>query len=129
MSTEEGEDMKPMIITAVRLCCTVSLLLPANMALKAQSDGVPESENALGALDKNIVLYQGPLVHDQQWVMTAGTTKPDILGGFGGTCSLVPSNVKNVTAREHVRFEAKSLGLGVWEIAYTDTVSGRATAN
>ena len=104
--------MKTMINTTVRLLCAVTLLLPANIALKAQSDEPLESDNAVGALDKNIVLYQGPLVHDQQWVITAGTTKTDILGGFGGTCSLVPSNVKNVSAREHVRFDsvrAKSL--------------------
>ena len=129
MSTKQGEDMKTIIITTVRIWCAVSLFLLASMALKAQSDEPPESDNALAGQHKNIVLYQGPLVHDQQWVITAGTTKTDMFGVFGGTCSMVSSNVRNVSAREQVRFEAEYLGFGVWNMAHTDTVSGRAIAD
>ena len=74
-------------------------------------------------------MYQGPLVHDQQWVMTRGTTNNNLLGVFGGTCSMIPSNVRNVRGLEQVRFEAEHQGLGVWKVTHVDTVAGTAVAD
>src|SRR5262245_26250794 len=82
-----------------------------------------------GGLEKSTVLYEGPLVHDQQWVMTSGTTNTQLLGVFGGTCSMIPSNVRNVRGVEQVRFEAEYQGLGVWKMARVDTVVGNAVAD
>jgi hypothetical protein len=121
--------MKITTITTVRLWCAVSLLVLASQAVKAQSNQPRENDNPQGEPDKNTVLYEGPLVHDEHWVITAGTIKNEMFGVFGGTCSMVRSNVRNVSAREHVRFEAEYLGLGVWNMAHTDTVSGRAVAD
>ena len=81
-----------------------------------------------GGPGKSTVLYQGPLVHDQQWVMRRGTTNNNLLGVFGGNCSLVPSNVRNLSGFEQVRFESEYQGLGVWKMVHVDTVVGTAVA-
>jgi hypothetical protein len=77
------------------------------------------------------VLYQGPLLHDQNWVIKSGPVSPDNQksSSFGGTCSMVPSDVSIQTGsgRDRVTFEAEHTGLGVWKMAWTDTVSGRAS--
>jgi hypothetical protein len=61
--------------------------------------------------------------------MRRGTTNTNLLGVFGGNCSLVPSNVRNVSGLEQVRFEFEHQGLGVWKMAHVDTVVGTAVAD
>jgi hypothetical protein len=77
------------------------------------------------------VLYEGPLVHDQDWTIKHGPAGPDNqkFRALGGTCSMIPSDVHNVTGSgfERVTFEAKRHHLNVWEMVKTDTVSGTAT--
>jgi hypothetical protein len=76
------------------------------------------------------VLYEGPLTHDQNWIIKSGPLSPDnqTFRAFGGTCSMVPSDVTNRvgSGRERVTFAAESTGLAVWKMAWTDTVSGIA---
>jgi hypothetical protein len=96
--------------------------------LNGQVADTPETARLRGGPERNIVLYQGPLVHDQQWVMRSGTTNTNLLGVFGGNCSLVPSNVRNLSGFEQVRFEYEHQGLGVWKMAHVDTVYGTAVA-
>jgi hypothetical protein len=74
------------------------------------------------------VLYEGPLVHEEDWTIKSGPTGPDNqkLGALGGTCSMLPSDV-SVTAgvgRDRVTFESEYTGLGVWKMAWTETSSG-----
>ena len=96
--------------------------------LNGQVADTPETAGRRGGPERNIVLYQGPLVHDQQWVIRSGTTNTNLLGVFGGNCSLVPSNVRNLSGFEQVRFEYEHQGLGVWKMAHVDTVTGIAVA-
>jgi hypothetical protein len=107
------------------------LLSLAQMTLCTLSAQVatPETAELRGGPGRTIVLYQGPLVHDQRWVMTRGTTNNQLLGVFGGTCSLIPSNVRNVWGFERVRLEVEEQALGVWKIAHVDTVVGTAVAD
>jgi hypothetical protein len=96
--------------------------------LTGQVVDTPEAADLRGGPEKNVMLYQGPLVHDQQWVMRRGTTNTNLLGVFGGTCSLIPSNIRNLSGFEQVRFESEYQGLGVWKMAHVDTVFGTAVA-
>ena len=124
--SHEGDEMKTVTIAALPLWHAMSLLSLTQMSLyplNAQVD-TPETANV-----RKTVLYQGPLVHDKEWVMTFGTTNNQLLGVFGGTCSMIPSNVRNMGAREQVRFEAEPQGLGVWKMAWVDTVAGNAVAD
>lgn len=74
----------------------------------------------------NLVLYSGPLIHDTMWMLTRGTNT-DV---FRGQCSMIPSNVSNIagSASEVVTFTAEPGALGVWDMVWTDTVSGKAMA-
>jgi hypothetical protein len=56
--------------------------------------------------------------------MKYGTTNTQLLGAFGGSCSMVPSNVRNDSAREQVRFEAEHQAFDdAWKMAWVDTVA------
>jgi hypothetical protein len=81
-----------------------------------------------GGPEKSTLLYQGPLVHDRQWVMRQGTTNTNLLGVLGGNCSLISSNVSNVRGFEQVRLETEYEGLGIWKVTHVDTVVGTAVA-
>jgi hypothetical protein len=75
------------------------------------------------------VLYEGPLVHDRDWTIKSGPPGPDNqkFHGIGGTCSMVSSDVHNISGFERVTFEAERLGLGLWSMASVDNISGSAT--
>ena len=113
--------------TAVMWLSVLFLSLPQS-PLGAQADNLQAARYGEKP-ERSAVLYEGPLVHDQQWVMRRGTTNTQILGVFGGTCSLIPSNVRNVQGWERVRFEAEHQGLGVWKVTHVDTVVGTAVAD
>ena len=104
----------------------ISLTQLTLFILTGQVVDTPETAHPHGGPKKSTVLYQGPLVHDQQWMMKRGTTNNNLLGVFGGTCSLVPSNVRNLSGLEQVQFESEHQGLGVWKIVHLDTVIGTA---
>ena len=75
------------------------------------------------------VLYEGPLMHDQNWKITHGPRGADNFKvvGFGGTCSTVPADIFNVSAFERLTFDAVQEHLGFWRMSWVDTVSGEAT--
>jgi hypothetical protein len=123
-----------MIMTAIRtavLWHPVFLLSLTQAKLSSLSAEVetPEAAHFRVAHERNIVLYKGPLVHDQEWVITHGTTNNRVLGVFGGTCSLTPSNVRNIRGFEQVPLEIEDEGLGVWKTTHVDTVVGIAAAD
>jgi len=101
-----------------------SLALPVAMSYGIRGDDNEARETA----QQNLVtvLYEGPLVHDQNWTINAGPAGPDNQK-YHGTCSTVPSDVHNVSAVERVSFDAKSLGLGLWSMGWVDSISGIAT--
>jgi len=74
----------------------------------------------------DLVLYSGPLVHDTTWMLTRGTNT----NAFRGQCSMIPADVRNTigSASERVRFSAKPGDFGVWDMTWTDTIAGKATA-
>ena len=124
--------MKTNIITAVPLWHAVFVLWLAAISLfplNAQVDNLEANDPAPSGIETNTVLYQGPLVHDEQWVMKRGTTNNHLLGVFGGTCALVPSNVRNVRGTEQVRFKAEHQGFGIWKVTHVDTVTGTAVGD
>jgi hypothetical protein len=129
--------MKTFISAAAPLCRAVLLISFAGAGLSTLSAQDEKMNRAGSANDRDpahdvihidTVLYHGPQVHDLQWVMTRGTTNNQLLGVFGGTCSVIPSNVSNTGGVELVRFEAEYQGLGVWNLTHTDTVVGTAVA-
>jgi len=79
----------------------------------------------------SVLLYEGPLVHDQNWIITAAAPGPDNQKstGFGGTCSMIPHDVHNAPGSgfERVTFEAERNDLGFWEMAWTETIVGLTT--
>jgi hypothetical protein len=105
----------------------VYLLLPLTISavfpLGAEDQG-GKAKDTIG-----VVLYEGPLSHDQNWTLKAGPRGPDNdkLQPFGGTCSMVPADVSNVFAVENIVFTAERQSLGIWKMSWTDTVSGTAT--
>jgi hypothetical protein len=102
--------------------------LPAS-ELAADSEAA-QAEKAKAKCRIFTVLYEGPLVHDQNWTVTAGPPGPDNQkAGPGGTCSMIPHNIQNVAGSdfERITFEAERLDLGVWKMARTDTLIGTAT--
>ena len=109
--------------TAVLISVTQLTLFP----LSGQGVDTPETP-LLRGWTENTVLYQGQLVHDREWVMRSGTSNTNLLGVFGGTCSLISSNVRNLGGFEQVRFESEYQGLGVWKMAHVDTVVGSAVS-
>jgi hypothetical protein len=123
--------MKIIAIAAVplwRTMLSLSLAVTAVCPLSAQLDDPDDVDSARVAPNNRIVLYEGPLVHDQQWVMRRGTTNNDVLGVFGGNCSMIPSDVRNIRGFERVRLEIDYQGLGVWRVSHVDTVIGSAIA-
>ncbi len=74
----------------------------------------------------DLVLYSGPLIHDTTWTLTRGTNT----NVFRGQCSMIPSNVSNIagSASEVVRFSAEPADLGIWDMVWTDTITGKAMA-
>jgi len=94
----------------------------------------PETDNGTAGRDDSgvqgtqTVLYQGPLTHERDWKLTRGTTNTDV---FRGNCSMIPGDVTNLPmfSVERVVFEATPKGLDVWDMAWVDTVYGRATGN
>jgi hypothetical protein len=124
--------MKTIIRTAVPLWHVVFLLGLAQTSLSplsAQMDNPEADDPAPSSFEINTVLYQGPLVHDQQWVMKQGTTNNNLLGLFGGTRALITSDVRNIKGFEQVRFKAEHQGFGIWKVTHTDTVVGTAVAD
>ena len=113
--------------TAVLWLLVLLLSLP-QYPLSAQADNLQAARHRDGS-ERTSELYEGPLVHDQQWVMTQGATNTQVLGVFGGTCSLIQSNVRNVRGWERVRIETEYEGLGVWKVTHVDTVVGTAIAD
>jgi hypothetical protein len=112
----------------------VYLLLPLAFAAVlplAADDDRKDDDHSRGDHTKVTVLYEGPLLHDQNWTIKAGPVSPDNQKNpsFGGTCSMVPGDVSIQTGsgRERVTFEAEYTGLGVWKMAWMDTVSGGAS--
>jgi hypothetical protein len=107
------------------------LLLPLPLALAAvislSADDGRKDDDHSGVT----VLYQGPLLHDQNWTIKAGPVSPDNQksSSFGGTCSMVPNDVSIQTGsgRDRITFEAEYTGLGIWKMAWMETVSGAAT--
>ena len=123
--------MKSVTTTGVLPCRAVYLFLLAEIAvcpLIAQVDAM-EADHGRGNHERRTLLYNGPLVHDQEWVIRHGTTNNQLLGVFGGSCSMVPSNVRNDSAIERVRFEAEHQDFNVWKMAWVDTVEGRAVGD
>jgi hypothetical protein len=129
--------MKTFISAAAPLCQAVLFLMSfagARLSLlsaqesMSRADSANDRDPAHGVSHIDTVLYKGPQVHDLQWVMTRGTTNNQLLGVFGGTCSVIPSNVSNTGGVELVRFQAEYQGLGVWQLTHTDTVVGTAVA-
>jgi hypothetical protein len=103
-----------------------SLVLPVAFSYQMKGD---DSETRDSKPAKFMtVLYKGPLVHDQDWVIKAGPAGPDNqkFHGLGGTCSMVPNDVHNLRAVERVTFEAERVGLGLWSMASVDNISGTA---
>jgi len=89
------------------------------------------SVEAKGAPSISVVLYEGPLVHDQNWVIKAGPPGPDNqkFRAFGGTCSMIPADLHNSAGSgfERVTFQAERQDLGLWKMTWTDTVTGTAS--
>ena len=111
--------------TSSMLQLLVPVVLAAVLPLSAEINR--ESTSSVNAS----VLYVGPLSHDQNWIIRSGPPSPDNqkFRALGGTCSMVPMDVSNNggSGREEVTFEAERLGLGLWKMAWTDTVSGNAS--
>jgi hypothetical protein len=111
----------------------VSLSFAATLPLSAKSDEAkPNDQNERETKGKDqivIVLYEGPLSHDQNWTIKHGAQGADNqkFRDLGGTCSMVSSDVSNLFGFERVTFEADRKSLGLWKMSWTDTVSGEAT--
>ena len=120
-------DTKLATIFLLGLAFAVALPLSAKSD-EAKSNG--ENEHATRGKDQIvIVLYEGPLSHDQNWMIKHGPPGADNqkIGPLGGTCSMVSSDVSNASAVERITFQAERQDLGVWKMSWTDTVSGDAT--
>lgn len=118
-----------MMVTASQLFAACFMLMVPGGA-RGQDAEAPATPDADGRPSVQLVLYRGPLAHDANWRIRRGTTNNQIHWLFGGTCSLVPSDVREVPgSTEQVTFEATHLGLGVWRVEWRDIVTGRAVAN
>jgi hypothetical protein len=117
--------------TRCLLPLTISLILPGFARADGSTSEHQEGNKGDGHDRMVTVLYEGPLVHDQDWTIKAGPRGPENqkFRGFGGTCSMVASEVHNVagSALELVTFSAEREGLGLWNMAFTDTVRGTAS--
>ncbi len=114
-------------------CRFLAVVTLAALPLVASDDSGPVSENSFQPISSkeaiHRVLYEGPLMHDQNWKITRGPRGADNfkLVALGGTCSTVPADVFNVSAFERITFEAVPEHLGIWKMSWVDTVSGEAT--
>ena len=116
--------------TSLRLLSKMQYLLPvailAVLPLKGEDNNGGHAKDSIA-----LVLYQGPLVHDQDWTIKSGPVGPDNqkFRAVGGTCSMIPSDVHNAPGSgfERVTFEAERNHLNVWEMVTTDTVTGTAS--
>jgi hypothetical protein len=77
---------------------------------------------------RTVVLYEGPLSHDENWVIKAGPDNGKA-GVNGGTCSLITSDISNASGSsfERVTFEIQRDDLGIWRMEWKDSVSGTAS--
>jgi hypothetical protein len=107
-----------------------SVLLASVYAIGQTADWSDSKADHEGNKDRTkrsifIVLYEGPLVHDQNWTLTAAPPGPDNQKP-GGTCSMIPHDVHNAAGSgfERVTFEAERNDLGFWEMAWTETLVG-----
>jgi hypothetical protein len=107
---------------------SVFLLVLPTVDRAADSDDV-QAARGNAKRSRVTVLYEGPLVHDQNWTITAGPPGPDNQKYTGSTCSMIPHDVHNAAGSgfERITFEAEWLHLGVWKMAWTETVVGMAT--
>lgn len=113
------------------LLCGVALTGASANVLSAGQDRPDFDEHGRGRKAHiETVLYTGPMVHDQQWVLRPGTTASDVWGGApAGRCPMVLSEVRNERATEEIRFEADYQGSGIWKMAWTDTIAGTAAGS
>jgi hypothetical protein len=113
-----------------RLMLPLALTAMLPLVGKSYGDASNDGEDHRGRFrERIIVLYDGPLSHDQEWTIKSGPRGPEnqIPQKRGGTCSMVPADVSNVSAVERVVFTAKRESLGLWKMSWADTVSGSAT--
>lgn len=98
---------------------------------RSSGDGSNDGEDHGGSSrERVVVLYDGPLSHDQDWTLKAGPRGPLNLkrgGDKGGTCSMIPGDVSNVSALERVVFTAERGSFGLWKMSWSDTVAGTAS--
>jgi hypothetical protein len=109
------------------LAVLVILPVSGKSAEGKQSNDNDQEANARNA--KVTVLYEGPLSHDQNWIIKYPPPGPDNYKThtLGGTCSMVLGDVSNASAFERIAFEAEREELGIWRMVWVDTVSGEAT--
>src|SRR3954462_7636685 len=84
--------LKPTLMF-VAATAAVSVLLAVPQVTDSRGDTTnSRSTEANGRSDISIVLYEGPLIHDQDWVIKAAPPGPDNqkFRAFGGTCSMIP---------------------------------------
>jgi hypothetical protein len=106
----------------------ISAMLPP--AARSYGNGLSDGEDHRGSTrDFSVVLYEGPLSHDQNWTLKSGARGPEnqVPQRRGGTCSMIPTDVSNVSAVERVVFTAERENLGIWKMSWADTVSGTAS--
>jgi len=117
-------------ISQRRLVLPLALSVMLPLAAKSGQASNDEQGDHRGARqERTMVLYDGPLSHDQDWTIKAGPRGPNnqVAQKRGGTCSMVPANVSNVAGFERVVFIAEKGNLGLWKMSWSDTVSGTAT--
>ncbi len=115
-----------------RICFSLPLSLGMILPLAAQSSGDVQNDRQNHTWHANgmiVLLYDGPLSHDQNWKITSGPRGSTNLipPRRGGTCSMIPADVSNASAIENVVFTAERESLGIWKMSWTDRVSGLAT--
>jgi hypothetical protein len=119
--------LKPQLIRSVRMRISLRqlprmrlLLLGAfAVVLPLRGEDNDGGDHRSGAKDRiATVLYEGPLVHDQDWTIKSGPVGPDNqkFRAVGGTCSMIPSDLHNAPGSgfERVTFEAKRNHLNIW---------------
>jgi hypothetical protein len=122
MGLKESTMIIPTSSTITRLPLLLPLAFVLAIPLEA-ADGQRGNHNTTVT-----VLYEGPLLHEEDWTIKSGPVGPDNqkLGALGGTCSMLPSDVSVTTGSGHDRviFESEYTGLGVWKMAWAETMSG-----
>lgn len=105
-----------------RIGLLVPLTIGAVLPLSAEDHGGKARDTI------SVVLYEGPLAHDEDWIIKAGPAGPENQQ-FRGTCSMIPSDVANTKGPglERVTFEAQKDIFGIWKMEWKDTVTGTAS--